>query len=350
MEILNKKQNNINFKIKQNPEDFIVKEIPLYNPMNIGNHAYFFLKKNSYSTPDLIEIIKKELKIKDTEIGCAGLKDKKAITYQYISINLESIRDNELKSPDKIKEKIELVDSKKINLRFIGMHNNKLRVGHLLGNLFLITIRDIENLDKNLDTIKKNILEINKIGMPNFYGEQRFGIEKDNIEKAKKIVNKEIYIKNKWLKKFLLSSYQSHLFNKYLEKRIEKGFFNKLLVGDICKKHSSGGIFEVLEENKKIEQKRFENKEISFTGPIYGKGIKQSKLITESRIFETEVLNEGGLNSDELNRILNGTRRIARVFPEIDIKEINKKDKIIVLSFFLPKGSYATVVLDQIFN
>ena len=124
-------------------------------------------------------------------------------------------------------------------------------------------------------------------------------------------------------------------------KRIEKGLFNTILPGDIAKKHETGGLFWV--EDPKLDQQRFESKEISFTAPMFG--YKMSKPKDESLALEEEILAEMGLDVQEFRvQRVKGTRRIGRVLPEITVSDHNEG---VQLDFSLPKGGFATILLRE---
>lgn len=324
----------ISGKIKQIPEHFIVEEVPLYKPSRQGNHLFVSFTKKQQTTKEIERQVCSLFNLKQTDIGIAGMKDKLSISTQTISINTENLNLNKEQIIDKLK-------TLNIKINSAEFHNNKLKPGHLLGNNFKIIISEIKNPEKDVETSKKIIKEIEKNGIPNFYGSQRFGLE-NNEQKGKLILENKLRIKDKWLRKFLISSYQSYLFNYYLAKRIEKNKFNSLLKGDIAKKHSTGGLFFV--ENLDYEQKRFDEKEISFTGPIFG--IKMLHTKQDSLNFEQEILRENKIDLEIFSKFkIKGSRRISRIL----IKKINLKssESKIELSFFLPKGSFATVVLRE---
>jgi tRNA pseudouridine13 synthase len=124
-------------------------------------------------------------------------------------------------------------------------------------------------------------------------------------------------------------------------KRIEKGLFNNILLGDIAKKHETGGLFWV--EDPELDQQRFDSKEISFTAPMFG--YKMSKPKDESLALEEELLSEMGLDVQEFRaQRVKGTRRIGRVLPEITVSDPSDG---IQLEFALPKGGFATTLLRE---
>ena len=322
-------------KIRKTPDSFIVEEIPLYEPLDIGKHLYINITKENLTTRQVQEKIANIFNISVKNVGFSGMKDKNARTTQTFSIS-------EYDNIEKAKELIESNLAVKVNwLRF---HKNKLRIGHLLGNKFKILISDLEiSNDEALERTKKIIEEIKKNGLPNFFGPQRFGSNGNNIQKGLQIIQGKFNINNRWMKKILISSYQSYLCNKYLSYRLERGLFNKILKGDIAKKYDTGGLFEVEDQEK--EQKRYENHEISFTAPIYG--YKMWETTEFARELELKILSDFDMTLEKFRLAkIKGTRRLGRLLIR-DLSVETKKDGILLL-FSLPKGAFATTFLREI--
>ena len=318
-------------KIRQQSSHFVVEEIPLYDPQGIGNHLYVNITKENLTTREVQLRLADLFEVKPEEVGKAGLKDKYAVTTQTFSVLF-----NDRASPDEIIPIIE--DNIPVRVNWAKYHNNKIRAGHLLGNRFTILITEVEGSSEEVKSIAERI---NEIGLPNFYGVQRTGREGENVYQGWLLLKKKKRLGNRWLRKYLLSSYQSYLYNRYLVKRIEKGLFTKILSGDIAKKHETGGLFWV--EDLELDQQRFYSKEISFTAPMFG--YKMSKPKDESLALEEEILTEMDLDIQEFRaQRVKGTRRIGRVLPEITVS-----DHIdgVQLDFSLPKGGFATTLLRE---
>jgi tRNA pseudouridine13 synthase len=145
-----------------------------------------------------------------------------------------------------------------------------------------------------------------------------------------------------WLRRFLLSAYQSHLFNIWLAGRMERGWFESLLEGDVAKKTDTGGIFEV--EDVEADRPRFEARQITYTGPIYGAKMRWAG--GEPGQWEREVLAGAEVTEDLLKRArLDGSRRPGRLF--LSYLDIQPDEQGLVFKFSLPKGSYATTVIRE---
>ncbi|MEA3554790.1 MAG: tRNA pseudouridine(13) synthase TruD [Campylobacterota bacterium] len=298
----------LKFTFNQNRFDFIVQEIPLGEFTNKGNFFILKIKKEYTSTWELISYISKKLDIAENLIGYAGLKDKNATTTQYISIPLNKSRD------------YKCLNSKNIKVLDTYIHNQKIKIGDLKGNSFKITLKDIDSSD--LPIIYQTLSQIQKNGMPNYFGYQRFG-QDNNFEKTKNIVYGEELLSDKRLKSFLTSAYQSYFFNAWLAKRVEMSQENnskKLLCleGDLFKN-----------KDKKI-----------ITGLMPGRKVLRSK--DEAGKLESSY--------DDIFIHDKGYRRDAWIMPTNIQNRYNKENNSMLLEFTLPKSSYATVFIENISN
>lgn len=316
----------LNFKFVQNEEDFIVEEQPIKFSLN-GSFLILKIRKTNCDTWELIDRLAKFLGVYSNEIGYAGLKDKRATTTQYISI------------PKKYSKEIKLFRNKKIEILETFLHNEKLNIGDLEGNRFKINLHNVEIPDVN--HIQKIIKIILKNGIPNYFGYQRFGKEVvENFEKAKAVVYGEEIVKDKKLSKMLISAYQSSFFNAWLVERlaISKEEF-ALLDGDI---------FLDLEKNKIFTPKAitqnilndFKAQKIIPTGLLPGR--KVFKAMGEALKIESKY--------DDVYIQEKGYRREAIVYPKNITCKYDASKNICTLDFILPKGSYATVLVEYLAN
>ncbi len=339
----------IPFHFAQSPRDFVVDEIPLYEFSGEGEHLVLHIRKKNLTTWEMIDIICDRAGVKAKEIGTAGLKDKNALTTQYISV------------PARIEEAIDALDHPQIKILSKVRHNNKIRTGHLKGNRFFIRIKKV--LPVAAQKLDQAVKHIKSEGMPNYFGYQRFGNDGDNYRIGQEIVEGKRKEKNKKKAKLFVSAYQSHLFNLWLSRRIEISklcglqaneaaeVLNldiklikqiqkqphpfKMLPGDLCMHYPYGAIFYA--EDLETEAKLFFEKDRAPTGLLPGKKVKKSEDIAHTIEKEFDVT----MNED-------GTRRYAFVFPE-DIETEYKEDKAwYELHFTLPKGSYATVLIEEL--
>ena len=336
------------FVFNSSPRDFTVEEIPLYEFTGEGEHLVLKVRKKEMTTWEMLDAISNHIGIRRRDIGYAGLKDKHAMTIQYISVM--AIHE----------EKLKAFTHEKIKILKMQRHNNKIRIGHLKGNRFKIRLKKVlgiqrAKLDSVLEWIKAN-------GVPNYFGNQRFGTDGNNWEDGKKILEGKLKIRDKKTKEFLVGAYQSYLFNAWLCRRMElnhllekfteteteqllklpegslkgtksQAHFFKLVEGDVIMHYPYGRLF--IAEDLQEEAKRFEAKDIAPTGLLPGK--KTMKAESTAGLIEA-------LFDEDINLI--GARRYAWIqVNEISSNYVEEKAHY-ELGFALPKGCYATNVLD----
>ncbi|UCN01432.1 tRNA pseudouridine(13) synthase TruD [Sulfurimonas sp. SWIR-19] len=341
---------SIDFHFKQTPRDFVVEEIPLYEFSGEGEHLILQVRKKNLSTNEMIGQIARYLGIKNKEIGYAGLKDKNAMTVQYISLH------------KKHEEALENFNFDGIKILSKTYHNNKLRIGHLKGNRFYIKLKKVN--PTSAEKIDEALKNIEKFGMPNFFGYQRFGNDGDNHILGEKLAKGEARERNPRVKRLLINAYQSHLFNLWLSRRLEintlvnsfkaqeiESLLNmpneevkkmkeqkhpfKLISGDVMEHYPNGRLFDF--EGAKEDLERFNARDISVTGLLCGKKVRHA----------TEIAGEIEKDyDDEINA--DGARRYAWVFPTEIEGRFNKQEAQYEMNFTLPKGSYATVLIEEI--
>lgn len=341
---------SIDFRFKQTPRDFVVEEIPLYEFSGEGEHVVMFVRKKNLSTPEMIGVFARFLNIKNRDIGYAGLKDKHAMTKQYISINKQH------------EEALKTFEHEGIKILSQTYHNNKIKIGHLKGNRFYIKLKKVNPTSAlKLDEALKNISES---GMPNYFGYQRFGTDGNNHIDGEKIAKGEKKERNPRVKKLLINSYQSHLFNMWLSRRLEintliasfeakelESLLNmpqeqlkklkeqkhafKVIQGDIMEHYPHGRLFDF--DGSEEDLTRFNERNISVTGLLCGNKVKMSSDMA------------GEIEKD-FNDVINadGARRYAWIYPTDVEGRFNQVEAQYELNFTLPKGSYATVLIEEL--
>ena len=317
--------------LKAEADCFVVEEIPLYEPEGEGEHIYLRLAREGWNTRDIQKALAKLFGLKAVDVGYAGLKDKQARVTQTFSLAMRNTDEETVAGRVREALPFEVLGA--------GRHKNKLKPGHLLGNRFRILVLDPhEDTLSRAEAIRRTLEDR---GLPNFYGEQRFGARGQNVEKGREALMGK-GPREKWLRKLLLSAYQSALFNAWLVERIRNGWFETVLQGDLAKKTDTGGLFEV--EDAAVESERFRERKITYTGPIYG--AKMRWATGKPGDLEQEVLSSEGVSVETLNRArLNGSRRTARLF--VGDLEIEEHPRGVCFTFSLPKGAYATTLMRE---
>lgn len=313
-------------RIKTIPEDFEVEEIPAYEPSGSGDFLYLWVEKRDLGADYFVRQIARRLDIPPGEVGSAGLKDRRAVTRQMISV------------PSSVESRLGQLDGDGIRVLRVSKHTNKLRPGHLHGNRFRILIRDAVGIPDALERIRTH-------GLPNYYGPQRFGKDGETLHLGLAMVRGEKSIRQPFLKKLALSAAQSALFNHVLAQRARDQLLRTVLPGDVMCKLPFGGMFVAIDVP--AEQRRFDTRETVTAGPIFGR--KTFASADQAATREQAALAAFGLTSASFagfGKLLQGTRRHNLVYPG-DLAAAQEADGL-RLSFTLPAGSYATVLLREL--
>jgi tRNA pseudouridine13 synthase len=382
--------------IKNRPEDFFVQEIPIYEPSGEGEHVFAEIQKINLTTFDAINRIAAALKVSNRDIGYAGLKDARAVTRQIVSI------------PGATPEAVMGLRIPDVSILWAARHANKLRLGHLKANRFAIKIRDVNPTD--VLKLRPVFDALQKRGMPNYFGEQRFGRRGDNdklgaayvrgdhkallsallgepektdepqlaqaraafdrsdLEESMRLWPRHFGMERRvlhrlikthrpssavWsidqrLRRLWVSALQSRIFNEVVAKRIDS--LDRLMDGDFAYKHENGACFVV--ENATTEQPRADAFEISPTGPLIG--FRVSLPQAEPLKMEQEIFSIHGLSPADFKRAgslrVKGDRRPLRVKPtDIELASgVDEHGPHITVAFTLPAGSFATVLLGEL--
>ena len=346
----------ISGRLKTVPEDFVVEEIPAFEPSGDGEHRYLWIEKRDVSHEQLLRHLASALSIRTRDIGTAGMKDKAAVTRQWVSVPAKPQAAGAA-----------LVDSDEIRVLRESRHPHKLRTGKLRGNRFEILVRDVvrgspdpappttaglpqptANLAIQVATAIAD--RINQTGFPNYFGPQRFGRDGSTLQTGLRLLRGEITpddlprARKRFLLRLALNAAQSYVFNKALARRIDEGLFATVLPGDVMRVTSSGGLF--VAEDANVEQQRLDSGEIAVTGPIFGPKMRQPSGEVAER--ERQLVDELGIGIEawsQFRKLTSGTRRPYGVLPG-DLS-IERDESGLRFRFTLTAGSYATVLLRE---
>ncbi len=316
------------------PEDFRVDEELPYAASGTGDHVFARIEKRGLTTPHAVKGIARALGIHDRDIGVAGMKDRHAVTTQWLS----------LPPPITPEQALALAVPDLTVLEAIR-HNHKLRTGHVRSNTFKLVVRGVaaDAADR-----ARAILErlAHPPGAPNYYGEQRFGREGDNAERGRALLAGTAKRGDKRLDRLMVSALQSELFNTWLAARITDGLYATALAGDVLHKRG-GGLFDCTEPD--LDTPRVGTGEVTPTGPMFGPSMRAASGVAAER--EASVLAGAGLTLESfaaVRALAEGTRRDAAIAVADVHVEAGADGTTVLVGFALPGGAYATSVMREV--
>ncbi len=388
--------------LKEHNADFVVEEIPAYLPCGDGEHLYLHIEKNGRPTLEVVNEIARHFRVKTRGMGYAGMKDKNAITRQYISVH--TFDDGPLAT----------LEIPGVTVLSATRHRNRLRIGHLKGNRFIIKIRDLADPVAAQPQAEKVLNHLVQFGASNAFGEQRFGYRARNhligrayllqdyelmcdcllgqaddpidanhearlayergdygdsiglwsgvLSCERKVVRalargadheSAIMTASQSQRRFFVTAFQSAIFNQILDYRLGENLFGQIIEGDVACKHLNGAMFTVGAEEivDPTTQERAEALEISPTAPLYGYDLLDSRNTV--REIEEHFLNATEVDIEAFNTPptnLKGTRRPLRIPITEPAVEPGCDDisPYLQITFALPRGSFATTILREI--
>ncbi len=408
--------------LRNRPEEFLVEEQPLYPLCDEGEHLWLFIQKSGLTTPEAIRRVARAFNLSRRDIGYAGLKDKHAVTRQHLSLYLP--RESH---PTQISDALERLEhDPQLHVLWHTRHANKLRRGHHGGNRFVIYLRDVS---PTAVVLAKPILHrLHRRGIPDRFGEQRFGYrdnahtlgkylllgkyqafldemlgepgddEGDDLRQARDAYRrgdfddaiqlwprslrhdrqaldalrqgrpplKAVRSIDRDHRDFLLNAFQSAIFNRVLDHRLDNGTFDRLIPGDLAWKHDNRSVFAVDQATVDAENDphlqgeqggRVPRLEVSPSGPMWGGDM----TLPQGEVLDLEqaALEEGGVTRDQLAdppgaadvpMKLPGGRRPLRVpLRDPDLGGgVDGHGPYLRLAFELPRGAFATTVLAEV--
>ncbi|MEH6733180.1 MAG: tRNA pseudouridine(13) synthase TruD [Shewanella sp.] len=315
--------------LRTNNSDFIVKEILPFTPTGEGEHHMLHVRKNGMNTVYVAEILAKFAKVHPKEVTYAGQKDKNAITEQWFGIRI----------PGKETPEWTELNDDKLTILSSSRHSKKLRIGALLGNRFVLTLRNINDAAD----VESRLQQIAKLGVPNYFGEQRFGHDGKNLILGRQMLSGGRNIKDRHKRSMYLSAVRSNIFNQVVSFRLANHQVDTV-AGDCVMLAGSKSYFtaEVWDD---VLNSRLAEKDIQLSAPLWGRGTPLAQ--GEALALELTPLAELSADLQGLEEAgLSQERRPLLLEPQ-GMKWQFDADTL-TLEFVLPAGSYATSVLREL--
>lgn len=318
--------------IRSTPEDFFVEELPAFEPSGEGEHLLLTVEKHGMNTTHVARRLAEWAGVVDVAVGYAGLKDRHAVTRQRFSVQL----------PGRAAPDIAALQDDDLKVLEAVRHSRKLSRGALAGNRFVLVLRGVQGDPQAIDA---RLRKIAGHGVPNRFGEQRFGREGGNVQAALAMFGGRRVGREQ--RSILLSAARSELFNRVLSARVLDGTWNTGCEGEVWMLEGSRSVFGPEPWNEDLAE-RLARFDIHPSGPLWGAG----ELRSTDACARIEM---DALADDLAMRLRNGLeraglkqeRRSLRLRPQ-GLEWSWCADGALRLAFELPAGTYATTLLVEL--
>ena len=338
-------------RFRVRPEDFEVEESLGFEPDGEGEHLWLWIEKRGANTPWVAGALARWAGVPASAVSFAGMKDRHAVTRQWFNVHL----------PKRIApEDDPVIEGVRVLRR--DWHGRKLKRGTHRGNRFGIVLRGVEG---DLVEAERRLAEIATRGVPNAFGDQRFGRDGSNLEAARRWLADERPRRLPHDRRgLLLSTARSHLFNLVLEARVQRGDWHRGTAGDCFQLDGSGSWFGPEPDMTDALAERLARADIHPTGPLWGAGdppTSHDARALEDAVAATEPVLCGGLARFDLRQERRALRVLPRAFewawlpddaapldgPQTRqaIGPESTESRALRLGFELPRGSFATAVI-----
>lgn len=318
--------------LKKSPQDFCVKEDLGFEPDGEGEHVLVYLRKTGCNTQFVADNLARFAKVSGRVVSYAGLKDRHAVTEQWFCLQM----------PGKDTPDFNAFALEGCEVLKVARHRRKLRIGTLKGNFFQLVLRDISLKED----VESRLQKIQQSGVANYFGEQRFGRQGNNLVMAERWANNEISVKERNKRSFYLSAARSAMFNHVASQRIAQSLHQQVMPGDAMQLSGRGSWFVAQPEELDSLQQRLIDGELRVTAPLPGDGELGTQL--EAQIFEQQVLvDDQTLFSLVKRERVEPARRAILVQPQ-QMAWQWLDNATLSVSFWLPAGSFATSVVREL--
>jgi tRNA pseudouridine13 synthase len=311
-------------------EDFQVTELLGFEPQGDGEHDFLWIEKEGQNTVWVAGLLAKFAGIREADVGFAGLKDRRAVTCQWFSV----------RRPGGAKPDWNGFCAEGVRILETARHGRKLRRGAHRANRFRIVLRDLPG---HAPALAAKLTLMREQGVPNYFGEQRFGHEGRNLRLAEKLFAGRRLPRNQ--RSMALSAARSYLFNLLLEQRVCDGTWNRLLPGDLANLDGSGSVFAVDTVDDELEA-RADQLDLHPTGPLWGDGgtqVSGDMASLEQSVIERHAELARGLESQRVEQ----SRRALRM-RATELTWHAPDERTLSLEFTLGRGSFATALLREL--
>ncbi len=317
-------------QLRATPEDFVVEEILGYEADGQGEHALLWVEKRGANTDWVARELARFAGVDPVAVGYAGLKDRHAVTRQAFSVQLAGKPDPDWSA----------FPHPEVKVLAAQRHSRKLKRGALRGNRFVLVLRQVQGDRAAGEQVLQRIAAG---GVPNYFGEQRFGREGGNVAQARAMFGGRRVDRSK--RSFLLSAARSHIFNGVLAARVEAGAWGTPLDGEIWSLAGSRSWFGPEPFSEALGE-RLARGDIHPSGPLWGQGeppTTQTAGALEREVAARDTDLAEGLAAARMDQ----ERRPLRLLPQ-QLTWRWLDEETLEVRFELPAGAYATVVMREL--
>jgi tRNA pseudouridine13 synthase len=317
--------------IKAQPEHFVVKEQLGFEFTGSGEHLMLKVRKRGENTSFVANELAKVCGVKSKDVSWAGLKDRHAVTEQWLSVHLPKGETPDFSEFERRYPHVQILATDR--------HNKKLRPGDLTGNAFELTLSAVSDTD----AVLARIALVLESGVPNYFGAQRFGRDGNNLDEARRWGRENVRTRNQNKRSLYLSTARSWIFNHIVSSRLQQGQFDRLLAGDVVR--CADGERLVEEQTLAADQQALERGSVALTAALAG----DNALPTQG---EAQALEQAAVDAEpdlmgliRGNRMRHDRRELLLKTPELSY--VVEGDSI-TLHFSLSAGCFATALLREI--
>lgn len=332
---------------KAQPQDFLVDEQLGFDCSGDGEHVWVFIRKTGINTADAAQRLARAAGVSIREVSWSGLKDRLGVCRQWLSLQLPGRATPDFTSALSLELQIERIER----------NSRKLRRGSHHGNAFVIRLRNLQVRDDAMDfptawaALEQTLQRVQQHGVPNYFGEQRFGF--DNINKAQAWFLKQYRPRNPVERGLLLSAARAAIFNAVLSERVSNATWNQYLDGDVMNLEGSASVF-LPEHVDELIQQRIAEQDIHPTGPLWGQITPRTLSSVgacadlETRVAADYPLLATGLLKHQVDAARRSLRLPVQALHYRLLENQSPLGPDLELSFVLPAGTYATAVLHDL--
>lgn len=332
---------------KAQPQDFLVDEQLGFDCSGDGEHVWVFIRKTGINTADAAQRLARAAGVSIREVSWSGLKDRLGVCRQWLSLQL----------PGRATPDFTSALSPELQIERIERNSRKLRRGSHHGNAFVIRLRNLQVRDDAMDfptawaALEQTLQRVQQHGVPNYFGEQRFGF--DNINKAQAWFLKQYRPRNPVERGLLLSAARAAIFNAVLSERVSNATWNQYLDGDVMNLEGSASVF-LPEHVDELIQQRIAEQDIHPTGPLWGQITPRTLSSVgacadlETRVAADYPLLATGLLKHQVDAARRSLRLPVQALHYRLLENQSPLGPDLELSFVLPAGTYATAVLHDL--